>query len=205
MRTKTKKVERCFLDLLLSGEGIPKPAAIIPWERPDFLLQYTSEAVGVEVTLLCRTPEQRNSRRWEGACEGVLEAARRVWEGRGLRPVLVSVTFNNNRAMFPKSSWAEWGQRLAAVVGQNLPEPGRHVLLGLGALDHQAALAVPPEVHTIIVHPTVGANSRWTLSNHRGHLSPFPRRAAGGHSGQECDGPGLSAGCSYALAHRRDK
>jgi hypothetical protein len=164
MGAKTKKFERRFLDILLSGEGIPKPAAFTHRDRPDFLLQYTSGAVGVEVTGLCRPPEQRNSRLWEGACEGVLEAARRVWESRGLRRVLVNVTFNNNRAMFPKSSWAEWGQRLAAVVEQNLPEPGRHVLLGLGDLDQQAALALPPEVHTIFVQPTISANSRWTLA-----------------------------------------
>jgi len=161
MSTK-KRRERQFLDIVLSADPIAAPSEIIERERPDFVIKYPSETIGVEITQLYRRPTSRGSRLWEGACESVLEAATRWWEWRQLPPVHVSVTFDKDTP-FPKSSWAFWGEFLGTLVHDIVPEPGGQSVPGPGPEWLVADVELPVEIKMVMVSHTGSSCSNWTL------------------------------------------
>lgn len=152
MHRSKKALERALLQELLTAIGIEVSAdAIVPGERPDFLVELSSGTVGVEVTRLHHPHAANGERAREGASQSILDIAAELWRTRGLPSVHVSVTFERSCSL-PKKEWRAVAQSLVESVVRALPLCGRQSFVGEGGPPWlETDVLPPPEVRTIII------------------------------------------------------
>lgn len=171
MRRDKKNMELALLNAVLTSLGAEVSTdAILPGERPDFLIALPSGTVGVEVTRLHHLHAANGERAREGASEAILTLASRMWRERGLPSVHVSVTFERSRRL-PKKAWRALAQSLVESVTRGLPIPGRQSVLGVGGPPWLTTeVPPPPEVRTVIISRTT-SSTLFSLSS--GGAAPF--------------------------------
>lgn len=169
LRRGKKGRERLYIEIMLEQlEGGDK-ATVADHEEPDFLVTLSGRTVvGVEVTELVRTGPQRRSVDWEGACSGIVRAAKQEWEARGQPNVDVFVVFDP-ATTFPKADRIELGREIALVAQSILPPKGQQHIAGQGPAGYVVPQAAcPPGVVTISVSRPAGAQRNWWNAQNSG-------------------------------------
>ena len=169
-----KRRERAYVSKLLEAVGLAEQARVTERESPDFLVTTPDRRIGIEVTEIYRDKGDRKDRRWEGACESVIEAAQHCWLKADLPTVHVSIAFAAS-ARLPKSEWSNWGRRAVEMVQAALPEEGKQSVIGRGPQHLLSALTPPAEIEQIIItRPTHQGTETFfshSVSNSIGRLS----------------------------------
>jgi hypothetical protein len=160
---ETKGTERAHLQRFRENFPDFPEGAIIPYERPDFLVITPQGRIGVELREyhVEELDGGRGSRMraQESTEDRVLRTASEQHQSKGLPPVAVHVLWNPHQP-FSRRKIQELAAVLAAMVQEHLPELGHEVAI---RRHHPAWRSLPQEVASLRVDRRVNfSKNSWT-------------------------------------------
>ena len=126
--SQNKELELLFIQRVIKLlSDVPDNTDIKITEAPDFLINFDSRDIGLEIVRVYRKEKVNNValQTKEGGWAKVVNEAKSIWDARKKPPIEVSVYFADNH--IPKKESKQNAELLVQLIDKFLPEPDTHI------------------------------------------------------------------------------